>query len=222
MDQAVETFTILLMVANGIFSWKGFNDRSFYESNVFDVGRILHGDIKRIVSSAFLHANIAHLVFNMLALYSFSIGIGKVFGFTDYLLIYFGSLLAGNILALVIHRNDPGYRAVGASGAVSGVIFSSIVMFPGGSIAFLFLPFAIPSYLFGILFVLISIYGIRTRLGNIGHEAHLGGAIAGVLITIALEPALARMHPLLITGLLLPTTVFLVLMVYRPDLLRIR
>ncbi|MBN1164439.1 MAG: rhomboid family intramembrane serine protease [Candidatus Krumholzibacteriota bacterium] len=222
MEQAVETFTILLMVANGIFSWKGFTDRRFYENHVFHVGSILQRhDYKRLVTSAFLHANIGHLVFNMLALYSFSIGVGRVFGFIDFMLVYFGSLLVGNILALFIHRYHPGYRAVGASGGVSGVIFSSILIFPHGSIGFLFLPFAIPSWLFGVAFILISIYGIRSRLGNIGHEAHLGGALTGILLSIVLKPHLLRIHPWLIAALLVPTLVFLLVLIYRPEWLRV-
>lgn len=222
MESANEAFTIILVVANAVFSWKGFNDRIFYEKYLFNVGRIRNGEYLRLLTSGFLHVNMGHLIFNMLALYSFSVGIGTVFGFIDFLIVYFGSLLAGNLLALYIHRYSPEYRAVGASGAVSGVIFSSVVMFPGGAIGILFLPFAIPSWLFGILFILVSVYGVRTRLGNIGHEAHLGGAMAGVILSVALEPSLIGRHPLLIAALLGLSAIFLYLLVKHPDLLKIR
>jgi membrane associated rhomboid family serine protease len=154
----------------------------------------------------------------MLALYSFSQGIGRVVGILDFVLIYFGSLLAGNILALQINRNNPEYRALGASGAVSGVIFASILMYPHGSISFLFFPIAIPSWLFGIGFVLVSIYGIRTGLGNLGHEAHLGGAIAGVLISTMIEPHLLSTRLWLVAALILPSAAYLVLLIKRPDI----
>jgi membrane associated rhomboid family serine protease len=159
-----------------------------------------------------------HLFFNMFALYSFSRGIGRVFGILDFVLIYFGSLIAGNLLSLYINRKNSGYRALGASGGVSGVIFSSILMFPGGSIAFLFFPIGIPSWLFGIGFILVSIYGIKSRLGNIGHDAHLGGAIAGVVISVLLEPVLLRARPLLIAALVVPAAAYLYLLVKRPEL----
>ena len=219
MNEAVEAFTVVLMVANGIFSFRGFGNRLFLEKYLFHVGSILgNNEYYRLFTSGFLHANIPHLAFNMLALYSFSQGIGRVIGILDFVLLYFGSLLAGNLLALQINRNNPGYRALGASGAVSGVIFASILMYPGGSISFLFLPIAIPSWLFGIGFVLVSIYGIRSGLGNLGHEAHLGGAIAGVLISLLIEPRLVLARPLLLAALIVPSAASLILLVKRPDL----
>jgi membrane associated rhomboid family serine protease len=101
---------------------------------------------------------------------------------------------------------------------VSGVIFSSILMYPHGSIGFIFFPIGIPSYLFGIGFILISIYGIRTGRGNLGHEAHLGGAIAGVLISIILEPGLLSARLWLVLALIVPAAGYLYLLVKRPDL----
>jgi membrane associated rhomboid family serine protease len=209
----------VIIVANGIFSFRGFKSRIFLEKYLFYVRGILeNSEYYRLFTSGFLHANIPHLAFNMLALYSFSQGIGRVVGILDFVLIYFGSLLAGNILALQINRNNPEYRALGASGAVSGVIFASILMYPHGSISFLFFPIAIPSWLFGIGFVLVSIYGIRTGLGNLGHEAHLGGAIAGVLISTMIEPHLLSTRLWLVAALILPSAAYLVLLIKRPDI----
>jgi membrane associated rhomboid family serine protease len=219
MNEAVEAFTVVLIVANAIFSLRGFNSRLFIEKYLFHEGSILgRKEYYRLLTSGFLHANVAHLVFNMFALYSFSQGVGRVVGIVDFVLIYFGSLLAGNLLALQIHRREPGYRALGASGAVSGVIFASILMYPHGSISFLFLPIAIPSWLFGIGFVIVSIYGIRTGLGNLGHDAHLGGAIAGVLISTMTEPELLRTRLWLVLLLVIPAAAYIYLLDRRPDL----
>jgi membrane associated rhomboid family serine protease len=157
----------------------------------------------------------------MLALYSFSVGVGIAVGLFRFLIIYFASLTGGNILALLINRDNPNYRAVGASGAVSGVIFSSILFFPDSSIYILFLPIAIPSWLFGIGFLLISIYGIKSRAGNIGHEAHLGGAIIGILVSIIFKPGMMTDRFTLILMLLAPITVFLYLLVRNPSVLGI-
>ena len=219
MNEAVEAFTVILIVANVIFSLRGFRDRMFLERYIFFVDRIIGGgEYYRLLTSGFLHANIPHLAFNMFALYSFSLGVGRVVGILDFVFVYFGSLLAGNILALWINRGNPSYRALGASGAVSGVIFASILMYPHGSIFIMFFPVAIPSWLFGVGFVLVSIYGIRTGLGNLGHEAHLGGAIAGVLITAVTEPALLATRLWLVAVLVLPTAAYLFMLVRRPDL----
>jgi len=220
MNEAVEAFTVVLIIANAIFSFRGFNSRLFIEKYLFHEGSILgRKEYYRLLTSGFLHASVAHLAFNMFALYSFSQGVGRVVGIVDFVLIYFGSLLAGNLLALQIHRNEPGYRALGASGAVSGVIFASILMYPHGSIMFLFLPIAIPSWLFGIGFVTVSIYGIRTGLGNLGHDAHLGGAIAGVLISTVLQPDLLRARLWLVLVLVIPAAVYIYLLDRRPDLM---
>jgi len=222
MDQAVEAFTLVLVIANGIFSYRGFRSRRFFDSKVFWVGRILkRREYARLLTSGFLHANWGHLIFNMFALYSFSIGVGAVFGFIRFVIIYFASLVAGNLLALLIHRDDMNYRAVGASGAVSGVIFASILLFPGGSVSFLFLPLSVPSWLFGIGFVLVSIYGIRSRLGNIGHEAHLGGAITGVIITSLFNPDIFENSIYLVASIIIPSLIFLFLMVRYPELIRL-
>jgi membrane associated rhomboid family serine protease len=219
----IELSTFLIIAANCIISYRGFRNRDFYERYLFDVERIVsYREPVRIVSSGFLHANWPHLLFNMFALYSFSTGVQIVFGTAGYLLIYFGSLILGSLLALYIHRERGSYRAVGASGAVSGIIFASIVAFPHGSIIFLFLPVEIPSWLFGIGFVLISIFGIGARAGRIGHEAHLGGAMTGVALAVVLRPELLTSHPLVIIGIVLPMAVFLYIIVKNPDLLRFR
>ncbi|MDZ7861167.1 MAG: rhomboid family intramembrane serine protease [Candidatus Krumholzibacteriota bacterium] len=220
MEQANEAFTVMLIIANCIFSYRGFRSRLFFDKHIFWVRKVLRDrQIFRILTSGFLHAGWGHLLFNMFALYSFSIGVGTVFGFGKYIIIYFVSLTAGNLLALFIHRRDPEYRALGASGAVCGVIFSSILLFPDSSIYLLFLPIGIPSWLFGIGFVLISIYGIKSRFGNIGHEAHLGGAIAGVVVSILIDPRLASNNPALVVLLLLPILLFLIFVVKFPGLI---
>ncbi|MCD6378906.1 rhomboid family intramembrane serine protease [bacterium] len=220
MEQANEAFTVMLILANGIFSYNGFRSRVFFDKHTFWAGKILqNGQYARILTSGFLHASWGHLIFNMFALYSFSIGVGTVFGFGKYIIIYFVSLIAGNLLALFIHMKDPEYRAVGASGAVCGVIFSSILLFPNNSIYFLFLPIGLPSWLFGIGFIIISIYGIKSGIGNIGHEAHLGGAITGVVLSILIDPGLASDNPALVVLLLLPMVIFLFLIIKYPAII---
>ncbi len=211
---------VLIIVANVFVSYRGFQNRAFFEKYDFDIWKIKNQkEARRLLTSGFLHVNWGHLFLNMFALYSFSVVVESVVGTINYLILYFVSLLSGNVLALYIHRYHEQYRAVGASGAVCGIIFASIVMFPQGSISFLLLPIAIPSWLFGIGFILISIFGITVRHGNIGHEAHLGGAIAGVIVSILMIPELVAMHPFIIISIIVPASVFLIVLAKRPKTL---
>ncbi len=156
--------TLLIVLANLIVSYKGFQDEAFREKYLFDIDAILiHKEYVRLVSSGFLHANWLHLIFNMIALYSFSTLVEYVLGIRNYLIIYFGSLIAGNLLALFFHCNDGEYRALGASGAVNGVIFSCIAIAPDSQIRLILLPFAFPAWFIGIVSILVAMYGIKSR-----------------------------------------------------------
>jgi len=212
----------IILIITGLFTYKGFRDIEFFERYKFEVdGILVHRDWDRLLSSGFLHANWIHFGFNMIALLSFSWSLELLFGYGKFALLYFISLLGGSLLALFIHRNHGDYSAIGASGAVSGVVFASVVLFPEGSIGFVILPFEMPSWVFGLLFLLISIFGIKSQTGNIGHEAHLGGAITGVLATLVIEPSVIWDNWWIILAILVPTTAFLVLIVRNPSVLMI-
>ncbi len=175
---------LLLIGSIVLISYRGFRDTYFFNKYMFQVGAILEGkQFIRMVSSGWLHGSGAHLAFNMIALWSFAeviIQLGSVFFFVA---IYFLSLIGGSLTSLYIHRHNLYYSAIGASGAVSGVVFASILLYPQGSIYLFLIPFPIPSWLFGILYLLVSMYGMKRQGDNIGHEAHLGGALSGLLIT---------------------------------------
>ncbi len=143
-----------------------------------------------------MHFNWLHLIFNMLSFYLFGDLIERGYGPLTLLPIFLGSIAGGSLLALYLHRNHHNYLALGASGGVCGVIFAYIFLFPGSWIrVFMILP--MPSWLYAILFILISFFGLRNQLGNIGHDAHLGGAIIGLLITTALRPMIVVQSPIL-------------------------
>ncbi len=216
------TIGTLLLIFTGLTTYKGFMDRAYFEKYVFHVDKILiRKEYGRLLSSGFLHANWLHFGFNMIALIGFSLSIEMMFGWWKYLLIYFASLIGGNLLALYIHRNHGDYRAVGASGAISGIVMASIVLFPEGKIGFIILPVELSSWVFALLFVVISIFGIKSQSDNIGHEAHLGGAIVGVLMTILLQPSIAVDNWWIVALILVPTTAFLLMIVRNPAVLMI-
>ena len=211
---------ILLIVLTTAFSYWGFTNSSFFDKYSFDVDKILiHKEYKRLITSGFLHTDWVHLIFNMVSLYIFNDLLETQLGVFYFLIVYFTSLVGGNLLALYIHKQHADYIAVGASGAVSGIIFASIVLFPKIGIGFLGLPFSIPSWLYGILFIAYTIYGIKSNRDNIGHEAHLGGILTGTLAAIAMSPKALIVNYITILIILAPTLLFIYLIVTRPQLL---
>jgi len=189
------TFVIIALTAWG--SFQGFRSPAFQDRFIFSPAPILRDqEYHRLVTSGFLHANWMHFLFNAFSFYSFGKYLELFFGVGTLLAIYFGSIVGGSLLSLYLHRHHD-YRALGASGGVCGVIFASIFLLPGGGIYIFPLPVAIPSWLYAVLFLLVSFYGVKRQAGNVGHDAHLGGAIIGLLITTALYPAIVRQSPLL-------------------------
>ncbi len=203
--QNIHLATIAIIVVNVLISIKGFNDFTFFEKFKFNIAGILRGEQIRMFTSGFLHVDYTHLLFNMLTLYFFADIVILNVGVVKFLLIYLLSLIVGNLLSLYFHKDEYHYSAVGASGAVMGIIYSGILFEPDMNIYFL------PAWLFGLLYLFYSIYGMRKGLGNIGHDAHFGGAIAGYIGTIAFAPYLLDTSLWLIGILAIPILVLFVL-----------
>lgn len=196
---------IAMIVINAIVSYKGFNDISFFRKYEFHIGSIRAGEQYRMFTSAFLHADWMHLGFNMLTLYFFAPVVIYNMGILGFLLVYFASLICGSLLTLSFHKNEPSYRAIGASGAVMGVLFSSILIYPDMQVNFM------PGYIFGIVYLLFTIYGMKTRAGNIGHTAHFGGAIGGFIITLIRIPDILFHNTMVVILLAVPVVVMLIM-----------
>ena len=202
---------LLLIISNVFVSNKGFSDVQFFDRYKFSVLQLQKHEYFRLLTSGFLHVNTAHLIFNMFALYMFGDVVIQITGVYLFLLIYIASLLAGNYFTYFNHKNEPNYTAVGASGAVSGVVYSSILIFPQMKLALLFLPIPIPGYIFGILYLLYTLFGMKSRRDNIGHTAHFGGAVAGFVITLLIYPSLIYMQMNLIILMMAPLLLYLVM-----------
>ena len=194
---------IAIIVANVVISYKGFNDLYFFRKYEFHVGSIRSGEQIRMLSSGFLHVDMMHLIFNMLTLYFFAPVVLNWLGNFSFLLVYFGSLIFGSLLTMLFHKNDYSYRAVGASGAVTGVLYSAILLQPDMMLGIFFV-IPMPAYIFGILYLLYSIYGMKAKNDNIGHTAHFGGAIGGYLITLIKMPSLFTDHTMMVILLAIP------------------
>jgi membrane associated rhomboid family serine protease len=208
----MDKIVLIIIIANVIVSLKGFDDAYFFDRYKFQIGPIVNKEWVRMLTSGFLHVDFYHLLFNMLTLYFFADGVIAEFGVFYFVLIYFLSLLAGSALSYYYHQRDFFYSAVGASGAVSGILFASILLDPFGKIGIIFIPVYIPGIIFGLLYLIYSVYGMKNQWGNIGHAAHLGGAAAGLIISVLIAPSLIFTHTLYLVILLLP---LVLLFVYR-------
>jgi membrane associated rhomboid family serine protease len=201
---------IVLYVLIGItalISWKGWEDTYFFRKYMFHVGSIRAGEHFRMVTSGFLHADIMHLAFNMISLYFFAPVVLYQLGLYMFLFLYGASLLFGSMLTLALYKNQYHYTAIGASGAVTGIIYAAILIAPEMELYLFFIPIPIKAYLFGIGYLLYSIYGMKAQNDGIGHAAHFGGAIAGLFFTLLKAPHLFFNQPLLVAGLLLPIVI---------------
>ncbi len=200
---------LLVIIANVLFSMKGFDDYAFLEKYKFQVSKVKGNEKIRMLTSGFLHVDWLHLILNMYVLYAFGNIITTILGLISFLVIYFGSLLTGSLYTLQYHKKEPYYSAVGASGAVSGIVYASILLFPDMQLS-LFFAIPIPGYIFAIGYMLYSIYGMKNQLGNVGHAAHLGGAIGGFVLTLALNPIIFSTNTVFVIALAVP--IFLLLM----------
>lgn len=200
----LDIVTLVIIAANVGISFKGFKDHYFFEKYKFNTGAVARGEKIRILSSGFLHVDTAHLFLNMLTLYFFADVVIATVGSVAFLLIYFASLLLGNLLSYYFHRTNFSYSAVGASGAVSGIIYAGILLYPNMSLYLFFIPIPIPAYVFGVGYLFYSIYGMKRQMGNIGHDAHFGGAVGGYLLTLVLAPWVFQEHLLMVILLAIP------------------
>jgi membrane associated rhomboid family serine protease len=137
-----------------------------------------------LITSGFVHANIGHMVFNLITFYSFGFPLERVIGSFRFVALYFSALLVSGLGTVYKHRNDPGYASLGASGAILGVLFASIVYFPRQSLYILPLPIPIPAPLFAVGYLAFSWYSSRTNRGQINHDAHIFGALTGLAFVL--------------------------------------
>lgn len=195
--------TIIIIAINVLVSFKGFNDVGFFEKYKFNSGEIKKGAKYQIITSGFLHVDTSHLFVNMLTLYFFANVVLTGLGPVGFVIVYLASLILGNLLSYFFHKDESSYSAVGASGAVMGILYSAILLQPNMMLGLFFI-IPIPAYVFGIGYLLYTIYGMKRKLGNIGHDAHFGGAVGGYVLTLILAPWIFQYHLLMVILLAIP------------------
>lgn len=183
--------TLLLIAATVLVSWLAFERPRLLDRLILWPPAIdRHKQFDRLVTHGFIHADWQHLLFNMITLYFFGGLVERMFapyiGPLGFLLFYLSAILVAILPTYLRHRHDPRYRSLGASGAVSAVLFAFILVQPWSLIFVFFLP--MPAILYAVLYVGYSIWMDRRGGDNINHSAHLWGAGYGVLFTVAMEP----------------------------------
>ncbi len=190
---------IIIIAITVIISIVAMNNADLFYRFRFNPYLALHSkQWYRFLTYGFIHAGWMHLFINMFVLYSFGDVVIQyyklIFGLAGY--YYFGLLYISAILFSVLpsfgkQKNDPYYNSVGASGAVSAVVFTSILFMPTGKISLIFFPIGIPAFIFGFIYLVYTAYMAKRGKDNIGHDAHFFGAVFGVVFTICLKPAVA-------------------------------
>lgn len=186
---APATYALILAIA--VVTGYAFNvDTSLNNRLDLDVGRILrNGEWYRVFTSGFIHGDGMHFFFNVLTLYFFGPVVEQTLGTIPFLIVYFGSELAANALTLWLKQNERAYSSLGASGAICGVVLSFCLFAPFAKIYLFLIPIGIPAFIYGICYVGYSMFQVRDGARDgIAHEAHLGGALAGLAITAFFEP----------------------------------
>lgn len=202
----MDLVTIVVMALCAVVSFKGFSDSSFFNQYKFWIGPIQQGEQYRFITSAFLHADIQHLAFNMLTLYFFAPYVVYDLGTTGFITVYIASLLGGNLLSYIFNKADYNYSAIGASGAVMGIVYAGILLEPH-----LYIYGFVPGYVFAIGYLFYTIYGMKSRNDNIGHDAHFGGAVAGYLVTLGYDYTIVIDQTLTVVLMAIPIVVLFVL-----------
>ncbi len=194
--------TTVLVLTTLLVSLLAWRLPALLDQAMFSVRRVRRGEWWRMLSYGFVHADLAHLLFNLLALYSFGLAVEPIFdrffplaGFAGFYL----SALPLAILPVLISRwRHAEYRSLGASGAVSAVVFAHVLLEPRGLLLVFFVP--MPTILFAVLFVAYSVWAAHLRRDRIAHEVHLAGALYGLLCTALSVPDAVTGFPFRLLG----------------------
>lgn len=189
--------TIIIIIITSLVSILAFSQQDVMGRLQFNAYQVVHRkEYFRIFTHAFLHANWEHLLINMIVLWSFGTAVEQYYymnfgsrGTYLYLVLYFGAILFSSLGGLIKQKNNYYYNAVGASGAVSAVVFSAIFFAPWNKIYFFGL-LPIPGVVFAILYLVYSYQMSKRNVDNVGHDAHFLGAIFGFILPIIIRPSL--------------------------------
>ncbi len=203
--------TIGIIIIIVLTSISAFNNETLFHKMKFApyIIREASSEIHRFLAYGFIHANWIHLIINMLVLYMFGMDVEKAFAtvFPGYgRLLFLGMFVLAIVISVIPsylkHRSNPSYSAVGASGAVSAVVFSYVLFFPSSTLMLLLIPIPIPAPVFAIIYLVYSAIMAKKNIDNIGHDAHFYGAVFGLVFTIVAKPIIGKLFIIKIMDLL--------------------
>ena len=179
----------LILTLTLVISVIGFLSRTVLMKAVLRPSEIAQGrEYATLLTSGFVHADFGHLLFNLVTYCSFAFVMEKAMGELRLEILYFGALLASNIGVCIRHRNEPNYTALGASGAITAVLFAAIVYFPTMRLSLFFVPIGVPAPLFAVIYLGYSFFASGRPGSRIGHDAHIIGALAGLVFVLVTAP----------------------------------
>jgi len=186
--------TYVLIGVTVLVSWQAFGNRALLERLILWPPAIKrHKQYDRLLTHGFIHADMTHLLFNMITLFFFGRAIEPVFveriGMVGFAAFYLSAIVVAIMPTYIRHANDSHYRSLGASGAVSAVLFSFVLFAPWSLIFVFFIP--VPAIVYAVLYIGYSIWMDRRGTDNVNHSAHLWGGVYGMLFTVMMEPRVA-------------------------------
>lgn len=180
--------SILIIAITVITSYQAFNDRNLLNKTLlYPYQMVRDNSWYRFISSGFVHADLTHLAFNMISFYGFGMALESIMGSIPFLIFYIAALIISDLSSVWRHKDNPQYRALGASGGVSAVILACVLYNPDMRLGLMFVPIPIPGWLFAIIYMGYSHYASKQNRDNIGHEAHLWGGIAGIILGLTMS-----------------------------------
>ena len=194
--------TLVIIAITGFVSYSAFKNYSLVDRFIFYPPEIKRRQWYRFITSGFLHADWGHLIFNMFSLYLFGKAIeavfidvfGVTFGIVLYALLYLTGLVFSILPTYFKEKDNYMYRCLGASGAVSAIVFAYILVYPMSYMGIMFIPISLPAFLFGLIYVIASIYMDRNSQGNVNHSAHIAGGLYGIIFMAIVFRAFADIN----------------------------
>ena len=195
-NQLPISFLMIIIIVTVLVSLNAFSKSLILDKMVYSPYRVKHEkEYYRLISHMFIHADSVHLIFNMMSLYFLGsfleneliFSFGSIGGEVHFLILYFFGGLFSTLIPFSRNQDNFNYRALGASGAVSAVIFAAIIWNPTMKLSLLFLPIPIPAYIFGPIYLAFEYWADRRGGTGIAHDAHIGGAIFGVIYVLIIN-----------------------------------
>ena len=197
--------TLFLIIITSIISFLAFSNHELFNKLKFNAYLVWNKkEYARLFSHALVHSGWMHLIFNMYVLWMFGSAVEEIFSSSDffpntysygkflYVLMYVLAIPVATLPSLFKHKNNHYYNSVGASGAVSAIVFTTILISPSMKIGIIFIPIQLPAYIFGLLYLAYSYFMSKRDKDNIAHDAHFVGSLFGLLFPIILNPALIQ------------------------------